>query len=717
MRKGELGMDAPSWALDRKAEQEPQAADPWYRSVAAAQQGRAFLWAPVAMVLGIWLYFGLRTEPSIMLASVAAAGSAALFWLGRSAPAAAVAACLLAGFCAAKARTDWNATPILRAPTASVEIAGQVMAIERRSPRRAAMTIAVTRIEGIAGQDQPRFLRLTLSASQGTAAPGDTVVVKARLSPLPFPVGPGEFDYGRQLYLSGIGGTGRVVEAIRVTSGEPVLIERAHRTIGAIRHAIGERIRAALAPPHAAFAEALVTGERSDIPADVNRSLQISGLAHILSISGLHMSLVAGGVFWLVRALLAAVPALALRHPIKKWAAAAALAIGFFYLLLAGADVATRRSYIMIAIVFLAVIFDRPAFSLRNLALAALIILVAEPETAISASFQMSFMAVIGLAAFHEAWTDRRRRLGVEYRLEGRMKKFGRAAAAVLAGSIMTTLVAGSMSSIPAAYHFGRVAPYGVLANGLALPLVSLAVMPMALAGVLFMPFDLEAWPLAVMGEGLAGVLAISDWVAHLPGAAAMMPRLPVHAVGLMAAGAVVLCLVRGLARLAGPAILLVGLLSAGLSHPPDILIDGKAANVAVRGEDGRLVPADPRKSRFAVARWLQAAGDDMTVSKAARRAGWTCEGRRCTATVKGRGIVFLRDGSGPPPSCAGADIVIAAFPLKGRCGSALLRVDRFDVWRRGAHAVWLDDAPVLGTARDARGERPWNHVPAPRRK
>ena len=179
------------------------------------------------------------------------------------------------------------------------------------------------------------------------------------------------------------------------------------------------------------------------------------------------------------------------RSPIKKWAAGAALVFGFIYILLAGSGAATQRSYIMLAVVFLAIIVDRPAISLRNLALAALLILILQPESAIQASFQMSFMAVMGLAAFFEYWN--RPKPEREFRVEGKGMYYARKFYTVALASILTSLVAGGFSSIPAAYHFGRLAPYGVLANGLAIPVISLVVMPFALLSVVLMPLGLEA--------------------------------------------------------------------------------------------------------------------------------------------------------------------------------------------------------------------------------
>lgn len=132
-----------------------------------------------------------------------------------------------------------------------------------------------------------------------------------------------------------------------------------------------------------------------------------SGLAHVLAISGLHMAIMAGIVFWLARALLALIPGLALRYPIKKWAAGIAIGAASFYLALSGASVPTVRSWIMMSIVLIAVTVDRPAITMRNVALAALIILLVAPESLFDPSFQMSFAAVIALVAVYE-WLSAR---------------------------------------------------------------------------------------------------------------------------------------------------------------------------------------------------------------------------------------------------------------------------------------------------------------------
>jgi competence protein ComEC len=483
-----------------------------------------------------------------------------------------------------------------------------------------------------------------------------------------------------------------------------------------LRQEIGSRIRQHLKGTIAAFAEALIAGERASIPKEVNKSLQISGLYHVLSISGLHMSLVAGGVFWFARAVLALFPTVAQRWPIKKWAAGVALVFGFAYMLLAGSDAATQRSYIMLAVVFVAIIVDRPAISLRNLALAALLILFLQPESAIQAGFQMSFMAVMGLAAFFEYWN--RPKPEREYRIESKGIFYARRICHIVLASILTTVIAGGFSSIPAAYHFGRLAPYGVLANGLAIPVVSLAVMPFAALSAVLMPLGLEAWPLAVLGKGLEMVIAISDGIAALPGAQRVIPQLPLASVMVLALGASILCLSVKQAKYAGCALLFSGLVMAQSGSFPDILIERTAANVAFRNSSGELAFANPHKGRFAAEKWLQANGEEAAFKKAAKRAGWTCDARSCRTSVKGKALGYFMDGEGTVPSCVGLDIIVAAYPLRGACKSVPTRLDRFDVWRMGSHAIAIDGNQLrITTGRGLSGNRPWVVIPEPRKK
>lgn len=690
-----------------------------FRTAAAAQRGRSFLWSAPALALGIGIYFALPGEPGRLLLLTLAGLGGVLVWFGRASGPLLLVGVVIWGFVLAGVQSWQSATPLLAATTGEVTVTGRILSVARSARNRLVMIVAPDRIDGIDAAHLPKRLRLSLPEKAGGAPPGARVSLRARLAPLPSPVEPGAFDYGRSLWLDGIGGIGRVTSATLTLLDGSQLAAPLDSWLAGLRGVMGARIHAALQEPYASFAEALITGERSTIPPEINKSLLISGLYHILSISGLHMWLAAGGVFWAVRAALALVPGLALRYPIRRWAAAAALLMGLFYMLLAAGGVATARSFIMVAIVFFAIMVERPAVSMRNLVLAAVVILVLDPEAAIEASFQMSFLAVLGLVAFYEFWARYRAEHGGAVASDRHWTwRLAAWAAGAFAASLVTSLIAGFSSSLPAAYHFGRISPYGVLANGLAIPVVGLLVMPFALLAVLLMPFGLEQLPLVVMGKGLELVIVVSNAVAALPGADEVIARPPLFAMLTLVAGLVLLCLLAGPVRLAGLAVMaLGGLMILAAPPPPDLLIAAGGQNMAFRNSDGLLVPARPRKARFAVEKWLQANGEEASLGAAARRPGWSCAEGRCTAEVRGRTLAYVTGGEGRPLDCRGLDILIADFPLRGLCRRVPLRIDRFDLWRQGAHAVYLQ-APeaTLRTALGAQGRRPWVVVPEPRR-
>jgi competence protein ComEC len=247
---------------------------------------------------------------------------------------------------------------------------------------------------------------------------------------------------------------------------------------------------------------------------------------------------------------------------------------------------------------------------------------------------------------------------------------------------------------------------------------ISLVVMPAALATVIAMPFGMEHWPLQLMGFGLNRVLAISDWVAALPGSALALPQIPVATALLLAAAAICLCLARRSGKAWGLAFLLAAPLAQRMPAPPDILIERTAANVALRNPQGELVFALPRKGSFAANRWLQANGEKASLSEAAGRSGWLCSGDICRATHKGRGIAYVTNDKAVVKDCRDVDVLISAVPLRGRCRSVETRIDRFDVWKRGAHAVQIGNGGLsVTTAAGLSGDRPWVVVPTARVK
>jgi competence protein ComEC len=462
----------------------------WIRAEAGA--GRLLPWVPVAFGTGIAFYFAADHEPVASVTAVAAtAFGVAAFLLRRQKvfPIAVMIAAMAAGFATATWKTARIAHGVLARPMYSVSLSGFVEARDIRE-RTDRFVLRVSQMESPRGQTT--LERVRLSVRKGTApAVGSFVELKARLQPPLTPLRPGSYDFGRDMYFQGIGASGFVTGAIKTVQQPPLaggLSLRYAALMQDLRDAIDARIRNVLHGDRRAIATALLTGRRDAITTPVNDAMFISGLGHVLSISGYHMAVVAGVVFFAVRALLALIPALTVGFPIKKWSAAAALAAAAFYLLLSGAEVATQRSFFMTAVVLIAVMVDRRAVTFRTLAVAAMIVLALAPEALVHPSFQMSFAATLGLVALVQ--------IGMP-RLFASPDNSATARVALWGGrEIMTlalaSLVAGLATTPYAAFHFHRVTPYGVVANLAAMPVVSAVVMPAGLLGLLAMPFGLD---------------------------------------------------------------------------------------------------------------------------------------------------------------------------------------------------------------------------------
>jgi competence protein ComEC len=361
-------------------------------AAAEAGAGRLFPWVPVAFGVGIAVYFAADHEPALSVSVVAAAGCGAAAWLSRRQklfPAAVMIAAVAAGFAAATWRTQRIGHAVLARPIYSVQLSGFVEARDIRE-RTDRFVLRVTQME--APRARMQLERVRLSVRKGTAPEvGSFVELKARLQPPLAPLRPGSYDFARDMYFQGIGASGFVTGTIQSVAppSRGGLSLRYAAFMQGLRDAIDARIRTALDGDRRAIATALLTGRRDAITTPVNDAMFISGLGHVLSISGYHMAVVAGVVFFTVRALLALFPPLTAGFPIKKWSAAAALAAATFYLLLSGAEVATQRSFFMTAVVLIAVMVDRRAVTFRTLAVAAMIVLALAPEALVHPSFQI----------------------------------------------------------------------------------------------------------------------------------------------------------------------------------------------------------------------------------------------------------------------------------------------------------------------------------------
>jgi competence protein ComEC len=677
-----------------------------------AEQDRWFLWLPVLFGAGIALYFALPSEPPTLVALMPAVAALALHAAGRRTDLAGLAtAGLLAGtfgIAAAKLRTEAVRAPVLPSQTRPVDVYGYLELIEPRAAKgHQRLTIRVTAMGGREAGAWPARVRVVARAERKALQPGDAVRIKATLNPPPGPSLPGDYDFARAAWFKCLGAVGYADGAAETDTNArpPPLALRLAAAVARLRQDIGERIVAALPGEAGAIANALITGERGGISEITNQAFRDSGLFHILSISGLHMVIMAGAVFLSIRLSLAAIPAIALRYPIKKWAAAGAMLGAFGYLLISGAEFATVRSYIMISIMLLAVLLDRPAIALRNVALAALAILVVWPESLLDAGFQMSFAAVVALVATYEGL---RQRDGAR---DGPARRgwLGRTLL-FLGGILMTTLVASLAVAPFGIYHFHNTQQFAMLANLLAIPICNFVVMPAALATLVAMPLGLEAAPLWVMGLGIEAMVWCAHVVSQLPGAVGRVPAIPTLAFALMVAGGLWCALWGTRWRLLGVVPIALGLMLAPTGQRPDILIGRGASLVAVRGPDSRLSAIAGRGSNFELARWLEHDGDARPPAEAAKSSAFRCDRHGCVSHVKGLRLAIAKSGAALRDDCAMAAILIMPFPRPVRCRPAGAVIDIDDLSARGAHALIIENGNVrVSTVAEARGERPWS--------
>lgn len=679
------------------------------------ERPRFFLWSPVALGAGIAGYFALPFEPG--LATCLAPAAIALILLAglpRGSLVAALAAFLtLAGLggLIAKVRVESVRAPVLEKRMNSVIVTGLIERVEPRDERGARLTILVESLGTLDAAHRPRRVRVRTLSVNAVPKTGERVELTATLSPPAEPSLPGAFDFARTAWFDGIGGVGFAFATPKILpplAAAPTLEFAFRAGIESLRATINARLSAVLGGQTGAIAEALVTGERGRISKATNDVFRESGLFHILSISGLHMVIMAGAVFYAVRLALAAVPALALRFEIKKWAATAGIAAALGYLAISGGAFATVRSAVMIVIMFTAILLDRPALALRNVALAALLILLVYPESLFDAGFQMSFAAVVGLVAAYEVVRQRFERRGEPHPILRVLMFFG--------GIVFSTLIASAAVAPFAAYHFHQTQQYAVLANLIAIPICNFIVMPASLAALVLMPLGLEALPLKAMGAGIDAMQWCAAYVARLPGAVGHIPAIPDAAFLLMILGGLWMALVAARWRILGAAGIVAGVALAPFLERPDLIVARGGTLVAVRGADGLLSALPARQARYELERWLEFDGDARSAKDVEAASAFRCDGVGCTARVKGVELAVSRHAASIADDCARAGIIVLPVPRpKSTCEGAALVIDYFDIWRQGVHALYIGGGREAGRVRIEtvaahRGERPWAH-------
>jgi len=694
------------------------------------ERDRWLIWIVVAFATGALIYFSLSSEPDVrvVLALTAAMIIAHLLRPPYTLVVVLTGLTLLTtlGFTAAKLKTEWVRAPVLQTSSRTVKITGFIERIEPRATGGERLTIRPTNIGNMPAEKMPVRIRITSKTKLLNLKTGDPINVKAKLSRPAGPSLPGGYDFARHAWYKRIGAVGWAISKptrdTTATTAKPWDLTF-QSWIGGLRTTIAKRIVFILPGDSGKIATALIAGERGGISKELRDAYRDAGLAHVLSISGLHMAIFGGSVFFVLRFLFALFPAIALTMPVKKWAAVGAAAGALSYLLISGGAFPTVRAFIMISIMFAAIPLDRPAIALRNVAVAALVILVLFPESILSPGFQMSFAAVTALIVGYEAIR--------EHTALGQRTKYGIATGIIWSmGAIILTTIIASFAVAPfAAYHFNNMQHYSILTNLIAIPVFNIVVMPAALAVLIAMAFGLESIPLLFMGYGIDVVTNTAHWVANLPGAVSRPAAMPHAAFAMIVTGGLVLLLIRQKVRLIGLAIIALGIAIIPFRDQPDILIGRDATLVAIKTSNGNLAalvstrdhnapnqksPKTTRKPPYELARWMEALGDPRPPQRALDSKMFRCDQMGCMARVKNYTIAIPRHPAAFRDDCQHAQIIVTAMSRPRHCAKPKAVIHKWAVRDNGTYAIMISKTGdiKIETVAQLRGNRPWAMQP-----
>lgn len=688
--------------------------------VLEAERDQLGLWLPVALAAGIALWLILPGRVAWLAAITAFAGLALAGGaigttrrIGRAVLAFALAA--LVGMIIIWSRADWVASPRIDRPMVAM-VTGRIETVERLPARELVrLTIATDREAADAGPLPPR-VRLNVDQSYvPEMVPGGAhIAVRARLLP-PAPAAvPGAYDFARAAWFQGIGATGKALDRPAIdASGSG----GGFRTWLADRRArLSAHIEASVTGQSAGgIAAALATGDQGAIAEEDAEAMRQSGLAHLLSVSGLHVSAVVGGVLLLTLRLLALSPRLALHAPLLLIAAGAGALAGIGYTLLSGSQVPTIRSCVAALLVLAGIAMGREAITLRLVAAGAVIVLLLWPEALAGPSFQLSFAAVTALVAFLEhpkvaAFAARRD--------EGLLTGWGRSLAILLLSGVV---IEAALAPI-ALFHFHKSGLYGAAANIVAIPLTTFIIMPLEALALLFDTAGLGApfWWLA--SRAIGALLWIARTVGSAPGAVAMLPTIAWGAFALMIAGGLWIALWRTPVRRWGLLPFAIGAVWALASPAPDLLVTGDGRHVAVVLGDGRVALLRDRAGNYVRDMLSEAAGVDgeplpIDALQAAR-----CSADLCEAKLRRGGrdwhilatrSPYLIDIRRMSRACARADIVISERRLPRSCNPRWAKIDRPLLARTGGLSIDLDRGRITTVASGV-GQHPWSVFRAP---
>ena len=649
-----------------------------------AEEQRINLCLPIAFALGIVFYFLLPFEPKLwlflILFTLSIFGFVYLRHKNNLALLFLFTLFFFAGVCRIIVQTNWAQAPFIHKRYQSVSVEGSVEKVELRH-FGFRLTLTDLKLDKIPKEEMPGRIRVSFNGQKVIPSVGDTVSLKATLSPPMLPFYPNDHNFARSAYYEKVGAVGYAVSKLKILSAKE------KNLLQGIRSSILKRIKDILPENTSNIVAALVIGEQGGISKNIRDNYTSAGIVHILSVSGFHMGLIAGLIFAILRSLFCLFPSVCLRFNTKKVCAVLALILTLLYLLISGMAIPAIRSFLMIAFILIAIIADRTAISMRSVMWAGFLILLFQPQAITSVSFALSFGAVTALVAGYETF--------MPY-----LKKFCTVHNNFWIKSILGTVcffllmnIIAHLATAPfAIQHFHRYNTYAILGNLFISILFSFLIMPLLLVAIILMPFGLDKNFFLAVGYCLDKINDLTSWIANLPNATIFLPAFPTWGYALIVLGGLWLCIWQSRIRCCGFLVILIGLLSIFTHTPPDIIIGQGGKLIAIRQGD-TFAFNTLRKQKSTRLAWLESNGispdilppkiNDVDLSNI-------------------KGLKINLDGENKNDF----DIVINS---SGKCQARQLCLPRKKLWQEGVHAIYIKKNSIkIETAADGTFNRPW---------
>jgi len=721
------------------------------------ERERLILWIPVLFACGIFTYFSIKFEPDLEKATYILTPLTLLFLYFHLTKRTSInifiifLIAFIGGFYYSSFTAHSKDSAIIEPNLGIIWIRATIEKIEQRQHgKRIYLTdndLWQRPPKGkFSANETPKRMRLNVRTDIDEGIkPGSRVHFKASLSPPPkLPVYPNGYDFARFAYFEEIGAVGYSISDIKkyTPKGQqdsPSETNTIRNILENIRFKITQNIINNFDDKNAGnIATALITAEKGGISKSAIESMRASGLGHLLAISGLHMALVMTGFFFITRSILALIPYISLRYETKKIAAISALAVGGFYLCITGFPISAQRSYIMFSIFFLAITIDRTGTPLRSVAFAALFIMLLSPETVISASFQMSFAAVIALIGMYEMIYLNRKSEFIKFTPSQKIKTY-------IYGTLLSTLIAGMATAPYSIYNFGTYSNYSLMANIVAIPVTTFWIMPFGILSLIAMPFSLENFPLYMMEKGVELLIDYSTYITSFEGSVTLFPEINSYIIAAITFSLLWFFIWQTKLRYFSLPILTIAAIGILLSsNDADIIIDEKGSLFAVKNSQNQLVFSSFTKARYARNQWTKKNGQEKPIHmrdyEPSKTIKFECSESICEYGKDFHNVAIIRASTPPLHSmnaessasqlCMNFDLIInlseseLSCPTRHPVGSIatsgvataqdlaqrenIIIITKSDLKNKGTHVINLTNKIEIKSAFSERGNRIW---------